>query len=466
MMSPGRLSRLVLQNAARNRRHFALSAFGIVVGIAAFVFFLSLSMGVRTWVLQMFPIDQVEVIAPRTSLIGALGIESQKKLDDAVAQKIRQQEGVRDVVPRMAIAFPAMGVWWYQSTKLKFDVVGDGIDPGYVAGDPQANLFRDHEAEEKGKPPVACGPAPKYPCPDLHYCDRVKLTCHHRVPMLISRNLVEIYNTQFAKSRGLPVIGAMEEFIVQRGGLSKMRLHLDLGATMVEASGNVKAPPRRIEGVLLGISDKAVPIGITVPIGYVERWNREFLGEEAATTYSSIVVRLENKDDVGPFSAWVESDEVGLRLQDSQGQQFAMVIFVITLFFLLISLVIVTISAINIAHNFFMQVSERRREIGLLRAVGASQADVRGIFLGEAALIGLLAGILGVGVAVAVGVGVNLVGRQFLPELPFQPDSFFAFEWWILAGGVVFSVLFCLLGGFMPARKAARMAPAQALAQQ
>jgi ABC-type lipoprotein release transport system permease subunit len=241
----------------------------------------------------------------------------------------------------------------------------------------------------------------------------------------------------------------MEEFIVQRGGLSKMRLHLDLGATMVEASGNEKAPPRRIEGVLLGIRDKAIPIGITVPICYVERWNREFLGEEAATTYSSIVVRLENKDDVGPFSAWVESDEVGLRLQDSQGQQFAMVIFVITLFFLLISLVIVTISAINIAHNFFMQVSERRREIGLLRAVGASQADVRGIFLGEAALIGLLAGILGVGVAVAVGIGVNLVGRQFLPELPF-----------------VFSVLFCLLGGFMPARKAARMAPAQALAQQ
>jgi ABC-type antimicrobial peptide transport system permease subunit len=465
MMSPARLTRLVLQNASRNRRHFALSAFGIVVGIAAFVFFLSLSMGVRTWVLAMFPIDQVEVIAPRTSLIGALGIESQKKLDDAVAKKIAKHEAVRDVVPRMAIAFPAMGVWWYQSTKLKFDVVGDGIDPSYLAGEPQAALFRDFEADEKGKPPVQCGPAPKYPCPDLHYCDRVALTCHHRVPMLISRNLVEIYNTQFAKSRGLPVIGAMEEFIVQRGGLSKMRLYIDLGSTMVEATSGVKAQPRRIEGVLLGISDKALPIGITVPIGYVERWNREFLGDEAATTYSSIVVRLENKDDVGPFSAWVEKD-LDLRLQDSQGQQFAMVIFVITLFFLLISLCIVSISAINIAHNFFMQVSERRREIGLLRAVGASQADVRGIFLGEAALIGLIAGVVGIGLALAVGTGVNLVGRQFLPELPFQPDSFFAFEWWILAGGVLFSVVFCLLGGFMPARKAARMAPAQALAQQ
>lgn len=465
MMSMGRLARLVGQNAVRNRRHFALSAFGIVIGIAAFIFFLALSMGVRGWVLELFPIDQVEVIAPRTSLIGALGIESQKKLDEAVVKRIREHDGVRDVVPRMAIAFPAMGQWWYQQTKLKFDVVGDGIDPGYLAGEPHAALFRDFEAEENGKPKVACGPAPKLACPQLHYCDTRDLTCHHRVPMLISRKLVEIYNTQFAKSRGLPVIGAMEEFIVQRGGLAKMRLHLDLGATMVEATTNMNSPPRRIEGVLLGINDKAIPIGVTVPIGYVQRWNREFLGDEAATTYSSIVVQLDDKNDVGPFATWVEK-ELELRLQDSQGQQFAMVIFVVTLFFLLISLCIVTISAINIAHNFFMQVSERRREIGLLRALGASQADVRGVFLGEAALIGLVAGLVGMGVAFVTGTAVNLAARQFLPDLPFQPTSFFAFEWWILAGGLVFSVLFCLLGGFLPARKAGRMAPAQALAQQ
>ncbi|HYU16708.1 MAG TPA: ABC transporter permease [Candidatus Acidoferrum sp.] len=464
MMSPGRLARLVVHNAVRNRRHFALSAFGIVVGIASFIFFVALSMGVRGWVLELFPIDQVEVIAPRAALIGALGLESQKKLDDAVVKKIRAHEGVHEAVPRMALAFPAMGQWWYKDVRLKFDMVGDGIDPGYLAGDKHGALFRDFEAEEAKKPAVRCGPAPRFPCPELRFCDQRDLTCHHRVPMLISRKLVEIYNTQFARSRGLPIIGAMEEFIVQRGGLSAMRLHMDLGESMVDVTTKLNAPPRRIEGVLLGISDKAIPIGITLPIGYVERWNREYLGDEAATTYSSILVRLD-KDDVGPFATWVEK-ELDLRLQDSQGREFAMVIFVVTLFFLLISLCIVTISAINIAHNFFMQVSERRREIGLLRAVGASQADVGGMFLGEAALIGLVAGLVGVGVAVLAGTAVNFLARQFLPELPFQPESFFAFEWWILGGGLAFSVLFCLLGGFLPARKAGRMAPAQALAQQ
>ena len=468
MMPVGKLVRLVGRNAVRNRRHFILSGFGIVVGIASFVFFLALSMGVRTWVLEMFPIDRVEVIAPRTALVGALGIEAQKKLDDAIVQQIRDHAGVAEVVPRMAIAFPALGVWWYQDTKLKFDMVGDGIDPGYVQKDKNAELFRDWEGEQQksGQPPATCGPAPKFRCPELNYCDTRNMTCHHRVPMLVSRKLVEIYNTQFAKSRGLPVIGAMEEFIVQRGGLSKMRLYMDLGATMIEATTtNLKAPPRQIEGVLLGINDKAIPIGVTVPIGYVKRWNQEYLGEEAATTYSSIVVRLEDKDDVGPFAAWIEKD-LDLRLQDNEGKQFALVIFVVTIFFLLISLIIVTISAINIAHNFFMQVSERRREIGLMRAVGATQGDIRAIILGEAALIGLVSGLAGMGVALLAGLGFDVVVPQFLPELPFQPDSLFSFDWWILAGGLAFSVVFCVLGGFLPAHKAAHMAPAQALVQQ
>jgi putative ABC transport system permease protein len=113
-----------------------------------------------------------------------------------------------------------------------------------------------------------------------------------------------------------------------------------------------------------------------------------------------------------------------------------------------------------------MQVSERRREIGLMRAVGASKADIRAIILGEAALIGLVAGAIGIGIALLAGLGFDLVVPRFLPELPFQPESLFEFRWWILAGGVAFSVVFCVLGGFLPARKGARMAPAQALAQQ
>jgi ABC-type antimicrobial peptide transport system permease subunit len=204
---------------------------------------------------------------------------------------------------------------------------------------------------------------------------------------------------------------------------------------------------------------------LTVPIGYIERWNREYAGEQAAKEFSSIVVTLKDKDRLAVFTKWLQ-DEPKLKLEDSLGEQFGTVVFVITIVLMAISFVIVGISAINIAHNFFMQVSERRREIGVLRAVGASKADVRVIILGEAALIGVIGGILGIGLAYLGAAFVDWASTAYLPRFPFKPETYFDFQPWILGAGLVFSTVFCVLGGFLPARKASRLAPAQALAQQ
>ena len=70
-IKPRRLASILRQNVRRNLKHLVLSAFGIVVGIAAFVFFWALSEGVSRVVLRdIFPIDRVEVIAPHATLTG------------------------------------------------------------------------------------------------------------------------------------------------------------------------------------------------------------------------------------------------------------------------------------------------------------------------------------------------------------------------------------------------------------
>jgi ABC-type antimicrobial peptide transport system permease subunit len=177
-----------------------------------------------------------------------------------------------------------------------------------------------------------------------------------------------------------------------------------------------------------------------------------------------VIVTLKDKDDVAPFSAWLQN-ELDLRLEDSMGERLGTAIFIITTLFVLISFIIVSISAINIAHNFFMQVSERRREIGVLRAVGATRADVRFIILGEAALIGVTGGVIGIALAWLAATGVDFASARLLPPFPFKPETYFDFQPWILGGGLLFATLFCVLGGFLPARKASLMEPAQALAQ-
>jgi putative ABC transport system permease protein len=129
-----------------------------------------------------------------------------------------------------------------------------------------------------------------------------------------------------------------------------------------------------------------------------------------------------------------------------------------------IAFVIVIISAINIAHNFFMQVSERRREIGVLRAVGATRADVMAIILGESAVIGVVSGVLGVLLGFLASLLVDW-GLALAPDFPFKPQTLFRFTWWNIAGSLSVSLAFCVLGGLLPARRASRMEPAAALAQ-
>ncbi|MCA9680057.1 MAG: ABC transporter permease [Myxococcales bacterium] len=469
-MPVGNLTKMVLRNTVRSPRHFVLSAFGIVIGIASFVFFLGLSMGVRNVILgKIFPLEVVEVVAPRASFMGK---DITKKLDDATVDLIRKRPEVKTALPRMALAFPAAGYGSFEGQELKFEVGGfcDGIDPSFLADDPRLGpLFKDWEAEEAGHHPACVPPkeGEQNPCadPEFYYCDEQDNACHRRVPVIVSPTLLELYNGQVASTHGLPVIGDLEQFVVQRGGLGRMRFNIGLGETMVAGSATtVNDKRRRVEGMLIGISPKAMPIGMTVPIQYTRRWNQEFSGDEAANTYSSIVVTLSDKDRLAVFSAWLQEQD--LRLEDQLGERFATAIFIVTTLFVLISFTIVTISSINIAHNFFMQVSERRREIGVLRAVGATRTDVSLIILGEAALIGIMGGVIGVAIAYGGATMVDWASKTYLPRFPFKPPTYFDFQPWIIAGGLGFSTIFCVLGGFLPARKASRIAPAQALSQQ
>src|SRR5580693_7275932 len=65
MMPVGKLVRMVAGNTARSRRHFILSAFGIVIGIATFVIFLASTEQVAAVLEKIFPVEQVQVVAPR-----------------------------------------------------------------------------------------------------------------------------------------------------------------------------------------------------------------------------------------------------------------------------------------------------------------------------------------------------------------------------------------------------------------
>ncbi len=454
-MKPGRLARLVVQNIRRSRREFVLSVFGIAVGIASLAFFTALASGVREVVLgRIFHVDRIELEPAKASFdIPLLGGGPRPITDEAVA-KLRALDGVKLVSPRMRLAFPAKawgGAEFFGSNRYA-EVLGEGLDPSAVAGEqfqPEPFADLDEGSHDQCNADPDCKKSGEYCAWDVHQCLRP-------VPMIVSKVLLELYNSGFASSHGLPRISNL---LASR--FRGFTFTMELGTSFM---GGSKGTPRQRRAMLVGVSDRAIPIGVSFPLAYVRRWNAEYAGEAAGRGYTSVVVEVADKGAVTRVAAAARA--MGLSIVDNGAEQAGLAITLIGLLFALVSLAILAVATLNIAHTFFRTVAERRREIGVLRACGASARDIEGILLGEAAAIGATGGLVGLGVAVLLGLLVDLASRRWVPDFPFKPESYFHFSP-LLCGGIVgFAMLACVAGALLPSLRAARLEPADALASR
>ncbi|HEX3093865.1 MAG TPA: FtsX-like permease family protein, partial [Candidatus Angelobacter sp.] len=106
---------------------------------------------------------------------------------------------------------------------------------------------------------------------------------------------------------------------------------------------------------------------------------------------------------------------------------------------------------------------ERRREIGIMKALGASDGDVKRIFFFEAGSMGILGGALGAGLGWMIGRVINLGTNVYLQRQEIRPENFWYVPWWLVAAALTFSVFVSLFAGLYPASRAARLDPVQAL---
>jgi ABC-type antimicrobial peptide transport system permease subunit len=122
------------------------------------------------------------------------------------------------------------------------------------------------------------------------------------------------------------------------------------------------------------------------------------------------------------------------------------------------------VASIGIANTMIMAVYERTKEIGILKAVGASPGQIRQLFVIEAALIGFLGGVIGAVLGWLLGKGLNWLLLEILrwQEVNIQ-GTFFVTTGWLIAVAVAFGSLVGLLAGLYPAARAARLAPLDAL---
>ena len=122
------------------------------------------------------------------------------------------------------------------------------------------------------------------------------------------------------------------------------------------------------------------------------------------------------------------------------------------------------VACLGIANTMYTAVLERTREIGIMKALGARSADVRGMFMSEAGMIGLLGGAVGLGIAALVGVVGNVIVNNIAAGQGIPLDlSVFRITWWLALGALALATLFSALSGFFPALRASRLDPVAAL---
>jgi putative ABC transport system permease protein len=420
-----RLLRLAKGNLLRELGALSVSAGGVGLGIGCLVFFLALGAGLRLAVNEVFPVSsrEVEVVIPQVAFGSLLG---EVKIDDALLKRLSAVPGVEGAYPKMALRVPAVsrynGMFFGHELHMGLEIVATGMPPELLKQD--VRLPFDDQGE--GKP----------------------------IPIVVNRRLLELYNKVFAPQRGLPHL--------TDSMLIGFQIPVELGRSYI--AGKTLGEPQLSSLQLAGFSDRATLAGISIPIASARRINAHYGAD--AESYSSVLLRARSSEQVPAIAQAVK--RMGLEIDESERRsalQIGQAVELVTLALSLLAALITALAAINTMQTFYASVRERRREIGILRAVGATRGDVAAVILLEAAATGIAGGILGILLSRGAALFLDWFAKNHLPDFPFKPQSFFHFGWGYVALGIGVALLAALFGAFFPARAAARLDPAKALSE-
>ncbi len=182
------------------------------------------------------------------------------------------------------------------------------------------------------------------------------------------------------------------------------------------------------------------------------------------TTLMRVLVEVGSHDELpaareavlGLLNTRHGEEDVTVMTQDSMLATFAELLAVLTAALTGIAAISLSVAGVGIMNVMLVSVSERTREIGLLKALGATSGQVLRIFLAEATTLSALGGLVGL---VAAWLVTALV-RGLYPSFPMQAPV------WAVPSAVVVSLSVGVLFGVLPARRASRLDPIAALARR
>ena len=186
-------------------------------------------------------------------------------------------------------------------------------------------------------------------------------------------------------------------------------------------------------------------------------------GDSVSRSYPQVTLNL---DPHIPYETVSDSIEaLGFRTFSfaAQFKKISRFFFYFDMFLIIIGLIALITASLGIVNTMVMSIIERKREIGLLKSLGADERDIRILFLFESGVIGALGAVTGIIFGWLITRLASLVARTIMARQGLDEMELFDLPGWLVLTAFLFGLIVSLLAGFYPASRAARVDPVEAL---
>jgi putative ABC transport system permease protein len=461
--------------AARNLREAvlrnSLTTLGIAVGVASLVAMLSLGVGLQelasTRLSRSGLFDAVFVTTqsnmrafggPPRALPDRVATQPARKLDDDARKQLGEVKNVVEVYPE--VRFP---------TEVQFE--GESYRTT-VAGIPAS--ARGDGAFDEMKGAFFSGPEANEAILQIEFArDLSKQT-----DSLIGKELL----LRYAEKEPLFADEASENAAgksAARHSVPNDSAAKDSAADDAPASGGFSLVPREMKLRIIGVVETEPATGfggfgrgrLLIPLQIAQNLRiaqptdmREMLrGNTGKPTYETLTVRVNSPKAVQVVEDTIKGMGFGTFSILDATKNLRLFFTVFDLLLGIFGSLALTVASLGIINTLVMAILERRREIGILKALGAADRDVRRLFFAEAGAMGLLGGVLGVAIGWLIGRALTFGTNVYLQRQELPPIDLSSIPWWMVVGAIAFSFFVSLAAGMYPASRAARLNPVEAL---
>lgn len=271
-------------------------------------------------------------------------------------------------------------------------------------------------------------------------------------PAIVPRKFLDLYNLAIARPQNLPTF--KEENIINK------TLTISPGKSILFPNANQTSQNYKVK--IIGFSDQTSLIGLTLPPEFIQKLNQDILQSDQELV-SQIHIKTTSEDIVPQVASEIE--QLGLStsyLQKNLAKvqsQFLYLQIALTA----ISIIILLITLIAIANIFLGQINERQKEIGIMRALGASKNQIKKIILLEGLTLSTIAITLSSLISLPLAKYLNQIIKTEFSAITVSQNPLFLIQWPTIISTTIFTLTLTFLSIYIPAQKASKLSPLDSL---